>query len=124
MEDLSKGFRLKKAYATSRREISNTKNAYNDLVLGNKTIGDVFHKTVDKELSKNDKTIFQNAKKLFNLRIESYEKSISEEKNLKPEKKDWGKSKIKKTKVWFVWIPQRKKDLTIFYSRLMKSKNI
>ena len=94
------------------------------MVLGNKTIGDVFHKTVDKELSKNDKTIFQNAKKLFNLRIESYEKSISEEKNLKAEKKDWGKSKIKKTKVWFVWIPQRKKDLTIFYSRLMKSKKI
>ena len=48
MEDLSKGFRLKKAYATCRREISNTKNAYNDLVLGNKTIGDVFHKTADK----------------------------------------------------------------------------
>ena len=88
MEDLSKGFRLKKAYATSRREISNTKNAYNDLVLGNKTIGDVFHKTADKELSKNDKTIFQNAKKMFNLRIESYEKSISEGKKLKPEKKD------------------------------------
>ena len=42
LEDLSKGFRVKKAYAASKRDINYTKNVFNDLVWNNKTIDDVF----------------------------------------------------------------------------------
>ena len=38
LEVLSKGFKLKKAYATSKRDINNTENAYSDLVLNDKKI--------------------------------------------------------------------------------------
>ena len=47
LEDLSKGFMLKKAYAVSRKNIINTEKTHDDLVLNDKKI-DVFYKNADK----------------------------------------------------------------------------
>ena len=62
MEDLSKGFKIKKAYATSKGDINNTEKDYDDLVLNNKTINDVFYQDVYKEFSKIMKIFFKKQK--------------------------------------------------------------
>ena len=85
LEDLSKVFKLKKAYATSKGDINYTEKAYDDLVLNNKTIDDVLYEDVHKEFSKNNKNIFQEAKKVFNLRVKIYKKLFFETENLNPQ---------------------------------------
>ena len=78
LEDLSKGFKLKGVYTTKGEK--NIEKAYEDLVLNNKKIDDVFYKKVNNELSDGSKNIFQEAKKLFDLRIEIYKKLALKEK--------------------------------------------
>ena len=67
MKDLSKGFKLKSAYTKGK---NNIENAYDDLVFNNKKTGDVVYKKVNNELSVSGKNIFQEAKQLFDLRVE------------------------------------------------------
>ena len=55
------------------------------MVLNNKTIDDVLYEDVHKEFSKNNKNIFQEAKKLFNLRVKIYRKLFFETENLNPQ---------------------------------------
>ena len=81
LEDLSKGFKLKSVYTTKGE--NNIEKAYYDLVLNNKKIDDALYKKVNNELSNKNKNIFQEVKKLFDLRIEIYKKLVLEEKNLK-----------------------------------------
>ena len=84
LEVLSKGFKPKSAYTTGGK--NNTKKAYNDFVLNDKKIGDVLYKKANNELSDSSKNIFQEAKKLFDLRAEIYKKLVLKEGNLKFEK--------------------------------------
>ena len=90
-------FKLKKAYASSNGDTNNTEKAYDDLVLNNKTIDDVLYEDVYKEFSKN-KNIFQEAKKLFNLRVKIYKKLFFETENLNPQETIAERVKLKKTK--------------------------
>ena len=55
------------------------------MVFNNKKIDDVFYKNVKKGLSDKN-NIFQEAKNLFNLRVEIYKKFVLNEENLKFEK--------------------------------------
>ena len=66
--DLSKAFKLKSVYIIKGK--NNTKKAYNNLFLNNKKIDDVLYKKANNELSDRNKNSFQEAKKLFDLRIE------------------------------------------------------
>ena len=98
LKDLSKGFKLKKVYAVSKGDINNTEKAYHDLVLNiNKTIDDVFYKNAKNEVSEKDKNIFQEAKKLLNLRVKIYKKSFFERENLRSEETIAEGVKLKKT---------------------------
>ena len=56
------------------------------MVPNNKEIDDVLYKKVNNEHSDRNKNIFQEAKKLFDLRVEIYKKLVIEEKNWKFEK--------------------------------------
>ena len=84
LEDLSKGFKLKSVYTTKGE--NNIEKAYEDLVLNNKKIDDVFYKKVNNEVSDSSKNIFQEANKLFDLRIEIYKKLVLEGENPKFDK--------------------------------------
>ena len=84
LKDLSKGFNLKKGYTKNGE--NNIEKAYNNFVLGNKKIDDVFYKDAKKGLDYKNKNIFQEAKKLFNLRVEIYKKLALEEENPEFEK--------------------------------------
>ena len=84
-EDLSKGFKLKSVYNTGGK--SNTEKAYDDLVLNNKTIDDMLCKKATNELTDRNKNIFQEAKKLFDLRVEIYKKNCSLKKKIQNLKK-------------------------------------
>ena len=53
--------------------------AYNDLIFNDKKIEDVLHKKVNKEFS--NRTIFKEAKKLFDLEVEISKKLALEEEN-------------------------------------------
>ena len=66
--DLLKAFKLKSVYIIEGK--NNTKKAYNNLFLNNKKIDDVLYKKANNELSDRNKNSFQEAKKLFDLRIE------------------------------------------------------
>ena len=66
--DLSKAFKLKSVYIIEGK--NNTKKAYRNLFLNNKKIDDVLYKKANNELSDRNKNSFQEAKKLFDLRIE------------------------------------------------------
>ena len=90
LKDISKGFKLKSAYTKGQ---NNIQKASDDLVFGNKKI-DVFYKKVNNELSDSSKNIFQEAKKLFDLRVEICKKLVSEE-NLKFEKSIGERVKLK-----------------------------
>ena len=59
LKDLSKGFKLKSAYIANGE--NNIEKAYDDLVLNDKKIDDVFYKNVKKELSDKNKNIFEEA---------------------------------------------------------------
>ena len=69
LKDLSKGFKFKSAYTKGK---NNIENANDDLVFNNKETGDVVYKKVNNELSDSSKNIFQEAKQLFDLRVEIY----------------------------------------------------
>ena len=84
LKTLSKRFALKSAFF-SKGDIINIEKAYNDLVLNNKTIVDVFYKKTNNKLTEKDKNIFQEAKNLFNLQLKIYKKLILEREILKPE---------------------------------------
>ena len=56
------------------------------MVFSNKKVDDVLYKKVNNQLSDSSKKFFQEAKKLFDLRVEIYKKLILEEENLKFEK--------------------------------------
>ena len=84
LKDLSKEFKLKSVYTTNGEK--NIEKAYNDLVFNNKKIDDVLYKKINNELSDNSKSIFQEAKKVFDLRVEIFKKLVLEEENLKFEK--------------------------------------
>ena len=84
MKDLSKGFKLKSFFTTKGE--NNIEMAYEDLVFNDKKIDDVIYKKLNNETSDRNKDIFQEAKKLFDLRVEIYKKLVLEEKNLKFEK--------------------------------------
>ena len=85
LKDLSKGFMFKNAYTKGK---NNLEKADDDLVFNNKKIDDVFFiKRVNNELSDCSENIFQEAKKLFDLRVKIYKKLVLEEENSKFEKK-------------------------------------
>ena len=84
LKDLLKGFKLKSVYTTNGE--NNIEKAYDDLVFNNKKIDDVLYKKVNNKLSNRGKNIFQEAKKLFDLRVEIYKMLVLEEENLKFEK--------------------------------------
>ena len=67
------------------------------MVFSNKKIDDVCYKKVNNELSDSSKNIFQEAKKLFDLRVEIYKKLALEE-DLKFEKSIGETVKLKNQK--------------------------
>ena len=107
LKDLSKEFKLKSVYTTNGEK--NIEKAYNDLVFNNKKIDDVFYKNVKKELSDKNKNIFQEAKNLFDLRVEIYKKLALEKENLKFEKSIGETVKLKNQKDNFSETPEQKK---------------
>ena len=90
-----KGFKLKSVYTTKGE--NNIEKTYDDLVFNNKKIDDVLYKKVNNELSDSSKNIFQEAKKLFDLRVEIYKKLALEE-DLKFEKSIGETVKLKNQK--------------------------
>ena len=58
----------------------------------------MFYKKANNELSDRNKNIFQEAKKLFDLRVEIYKKLVLEEENLKFEKSIGETVKLKNQK--------------------------
>ena len=119
LKDLSNRFKLKSVYTTKAK--NNIKKAYDDLVFNNKKIDDVFYKNVKKELSDRKKNIFQEAKKLFDLRAEIYKKLTLEEENLKFEKSIGETVKLKNQKDNLSGTPEQKEFIEYFEN---KSKTI
>ena len=109
LEDLSKGFKLKSIYPTKGE--NNIEKAYDDLVINNKRIDYIFYKKVNNELSDRNKNIFQEAKNLFNLRVEIYKKLVLEEENIKFEKSIGETIKLKNQKDNLSKTPEQKKFL-------------
>ena len=72
LKDPSKGFKLKSVYTTKGE--NNVEKAYDNLVFNDKKIDDVLYKKADNELINRNKNMFQEAKKLFDLRVEIYKK--------------------------------------------------
>ena len=103
-KDLSKGFKLKSVYTTNGK--NNIEKAYDDLVLNNKKIDDVLYKNVKKELS-DENDIFQEAKRLFDLRVEIYKKLVIEEENSNFEKSIAETAKLKNQKDNLSRTPER-----------------
>ena len=77
------------------------------MVFNNKKTDDVFYKNVEKELSDKNND-FQEAKRLFDLRIEIYKKLVLEEENLKFEKSIAETVKLKNQKDNFSETPEQK----------------
>ena len=115
-----KGFKLKSVYTKNE---NNIENACDDLVFNNKKIDDVLYKKVNNELSDSSKNIFQEAKKLFDLRVEIYKKLVLEEKNFekKFEKSIGETAKLKNQKDNFSETPEQK-DFIVYIEN--KSKTI
>ena len=65
------------------------------MVLNNKKIDDVLYKKANNELSDSNKNIFQEAKKLLDLRVEIYKKLVLEEETLKFEQSVGERVKLK-----------------------------
>ena len=81
------------------------------MVFNNKRIDYIFHKKVNNELSDRNKNIFQEAKNLFNLRVEIYKKLVLEEENLQFEKSIGETIKLKNQKDNLSKTPEQKKFL-------------
>ena len=97
LKDLSKGFKLKSVCITN--DENNIEKAYDDLVFNDKKIDDVIYKKIKNEISDRNKDIFQEAKMLFDLRVEIYKKLVLEEENLKFEKSVGETVKLKNQKI-------------------------
>ena len=115
-----KGFKLKSAYPT--RGENNLEKAYDDLVLSNKRIDDVLYKKANNELSDRNMNIFQEAKKLFDLRVEIYEKLVLEEENPKFEKSIGEIVKLKNQKDNLSEIPEQK-EFSDFLEQIKEEQN-
>ena len=76
---------------------------------------------MNNELSDSSKNIFQEAKKLFNLRVEIYKKLVVEEENLKFEKSVGDTVKLKNQKDNLSETPEQKKIIEYIEN---KSKTI
>ena len=76
---------------------------------------------MNNELSDSSKNIFQEAKKLFNLRVEIYKKLVLEEENLKFEKSVGDTVKLKNQKDNLSETPEQKKIIEYIEN---KSKTI
>ena len=122
LEDLLKGFKLKSVYTTKGEK--NIEKAYEDLVLDNKKIDDVFYKKVNNELSDSSKNIFQEAKKLFDLRIEIYKKLVLEGENTKFHKSIGETVKLKNQKVNLPETPEQKEFNDFLEQIKEEQKNI
>ena len=82
------------------------------MVLNNKKIDDVLYKKTNNEFSDRNKNVFQEAKKLFDLRVEIYKELVLEEENSKFEESVGGTVKLKNQRVTCnIWT---EKNLTIF----------
>ena len=115
-----KGFKLKSAYPT--RGENNLEKAYDDLVLSNKKIDDVLYKKANNELSDRNMNIFQEAKKLFDLRVEIYKKLVLEEENPKFEKSIGETVKLKNKKDNLSEIPEQK-EFSDFLEQIKEEQN-
>ena len=94
------------------------------MVFNNKKIDDVLYKKINNELSDNSKSIFQEAKKVFDLRVEIFKKLVLEEENLKFEKSIGEIVKLKSQKDNFSETPEQKK-VNDFLEQIKKDqKNI
>ena len=122
LEDLSKGFKLKSVYTTKGE--NNIEKTYDDLVFNNKKIDDVLYKKVNNELSDSSKNIFQEAKKLFDLRVEIYKKFVLEEENLKFEKSIGETGKLKNQKDNLSETPEQKEFNDFLEQIKEEQKNI
>ena len=91
------------------------------MVLDNKNIDDILYKNVKKWISDKNKNIFQEAKKLFDLRVEIYKKLVFEEENLKFEKSIGETVKLKNQKDNLSEIPQQK-DFNGFLEQIKKEQ--
>ena len=78
------------------------------MFLNNKKIDDVLYKKANNELSDKNKNISQEAKKLFDLRVEIYKKLVLEEENLKFEKSVGETVKLKHQKDNLSETPEQK----------------
>ena len=87
---------------------NNIEKAYDDLVFNNKRIDNVIYKKVKTEISDRNKDIFQEAKKLFDLKVEIYKKLVLEEENLEFEKSIGETVKIKNHKDNLSETPEQK----------------
>ena len=128
LEDLSKGFNLKKGHTKNGK--NNIEKAYDDLFLSNKKIDGIFYIKAKNELDDKNKNIFQEAKKLFNLSVEIYRKLALKE-NLKFEKSIGETVKLKYQKDNLSQTPEEKelikyvenKSKTIDYNLFKKYFN-
>ena len=68
------------------------------MVFNNKKVDDVLYKKVNNELSDSSRNIFQEVKKLFDLRVEVYKTLVLEEESLKFEKSIGETVKLKNQK--------------------------
>ena len=122
LKDLLKGFKLKSVYITKGG--NNIEKAYDDSVFNDKSIDDILYKKVNNEFSNKNKNIFQEAKKLFDLRIEIYIKLFFEEKNLKFEKSIGETVKLKNQKDNLSEVPEQKEFNDFFKQIKEEHKNI
>ena len=81
----------------------------------------MFYKNVKQELSDKNKNIFQEAKNLFDLRVEIYKKLVLEEKSLEFEKHIGESVKLKNQKDNFSETPEQNKFIEYIEN---KSKTI
>ena len=96
LKNLSKGFKLKSVQTTKGE--NDIEKAYDDLVFNNKKVDDVLYKKVNNELSDSSRNIFQEVKKLFDLRAEVYKTLVLEGESLKFEKSIGETVKLKNQK--------------------------
>ena len=94
------------------------------MVFNNKRIDYIFHKKVNNELSDRNKNIFQEAKNLFNLRVEIYKKLVLEEENLKFEKSVGETVKLKNQKDNLSETPEQKEFNDFLEQIKEEQKNI
>ena len=87
------------------------------MVFNNKKIDDVLYKKINNELSDNSKSIFQEAKKVFDLRVDIFKKLVLEEENLKFEKSIGEIVKLKSQKDNFSETPEQKKFIEYIVNR-------